>query len=98
MIVDGIIGGVGSVLSFFPLVFLMFFALAVLEDVGYMARASAVLERIMRKFGLPGKSFIPLVLGFGCNVPAVMATRTLDNEKERLVTMLVNPLIPVAPG
>ncbi|ASJ09190.1 ferrous iron transporter B [Thermococcus siculi] len=94
LIVDGIIAGVGSVLSFFPLVFLLFFALSILEDVGYMARAAVVMERIMRKFGLPGKSFIPLVLAFGCNVPAVMAARTLDDERDRLVTMLINPLIP----
>ncbi|AEK72240.1 ferrous iron transport protein B [Thermococcus sp. 4557] len=94
LLVDGIIAGVGSVLSFFPLVFLLFLALSVLEDVGYMARAAVVMERIMRKFGLPGKSFIPLVLAFGCNVPAVMATRTLDDERDRLLTMLVNPLIP----
>lgn len=94
LVVDGIIAGVGSVLSFFPLVFLLFLALSVLEDVGYMARAAVVMERIMRKFGLPGKSFIPLVLAFGCNVPAVMATRTLDDERDRLLTMLVNPLIP----
>ncbi|MCD6373018.1 MAG: ferrous iron transport protein B [Thermococcus sp.] len=94
LVVDGIIAGVGSVLSFFPLVFLLFLALSILEDVGYMARAAVVMERIMRKFGLPGKSFIPLVLAFGCNVPAVMATRTLDDERDRIITMLVNPLIP----
>jgi len=94
LIVDGIIAGVGSVLSFFPLVFLLFFALSILEDIGYMARAAVVMERIMRKFGLPGKAFMPLILAFGCNVPAVMATRTLEDERDRLVTMLVNPLIP----
>ncbi|WP_297090738.1 ferrous iron transport protein B [Thermococcus sp.] len=94
LIVDGIIAGVGSVLSFFPLVFLLFLSMSILEDVGYMARAAVVMERIMRKFGLPGKSFIPLVLAFGCNVPAVMSTRTLDDERDRIVTMLVNPLIP----
>jgi len=94
LVVDGIIAGVGSVLSFFPLVFLLFLAMSILEDIGYMARAATVMERIMRKFGLPGKSFIPLVLAFGCNVPAVMATRTLDEERDRVITMLVNPLIP----
>ncbi len=94
LLVDGVIGGVGAVLSFFPLVFLLFLAMAFLEDVGYMARAAVVMERIMRKFGLPGKSLIPLVLAFGCNVPAVMSTRTLDEEKDRIVTMLINPLIP----
>ncbi len=94
LIVKGIIGGVGTVLSFFPLVFLMFFALAVLEDTGYMARAALVLEDIMSKFGLSGKSFIPLILGFGCNVPAIMATRSIEDEKARLVTILVNSFIP----
>ncbi|NPA47572.1 MAG: ferrous iron transport protein B [Thermococci archaeon] len=94
LVVQGIIGGVGTVLSFFPLVFLMFFALAVLEDTGYMARAALVLEDIMRKFGLSGKSFIPLILGFGCNVPAIMATRSIDDEKARLVTVLINSFIP----
>lgn len=94
LVVDGIIGGVGSVLSFFPLVFLLFLMLAILEDVGYMARVAVLMERIMRKFGLPGKGVISLILGFGCNVPAVMATRTLDNERDRLVTMFVNPFIP----
>ncbi|AHF79780.1 ferrous iron transport protein B [Thermococcus paralvinellae] len=94
LVVDGIIGGVGSVLSFFPLVFLLFVAMSILEDSGYMARAAVVMERIMRKFGLPGKSFIPMVLAFGCNVPAVMATRALDDEKDRILTMLINPLVP----
>lgn len=94
LLVDGVIAGVGAVLSFFPLVFLLFLVMAFLEDVGYMARAAVVMERIMRKFGLPGKSLIPLVLAFGCNVPAVMGTRTLDEEKDRIVTMLINPLIP----
>ena len=94
LVADGIIGGVGSVLSFFPLVFLLFVAMSVLEDSGYMARAATVMERIMRRFGLPGKSFIPMVLAFGCNVPAIMATRTLEDERDRILTMLVNPLVP----
>ncbi len=94
LLVDGIIGGVGAVLSFFPLVFLLFLVLAVLEDIGYMARVAVLMEKIMRKFGLPGKSVISLILGFGCNVPAVMATRTLEDERDRLVTMFVNPFIP----
>ncbi len=94
LVVDGVIGGVGSVLSFFPLVFLLFFALSVLEDVGYMARVAVLMESIMRKFGLPGKAVIPLILGLGCNVPAVMATRTLEDERDRLVAMFVNPFIP----
>jgi ferrous iron transport protein B len=94
LIVDGVIGGVGSVLSFFPLVFLLFLALSFLEDLGYMARVAVLMEGILRKFGLPGKAIIPLILGLGCNVPAVMATRTLDEERDRLVAMFVNPFIP----
>jgi len=94
LIVNGIIGGVGSVLSFFPLVFLLFVAMSILEDSGYMARAATVMEKIMRIFGLPGKSFIPMVLAFGCNVPAIMSTRTLEDERDRILTMLVNPLVP----
>jgi len=94
LLVDGIIAGVGTVLSFFPLVFLLFMALSVLEDIGYMARVAVLMEKLMRKFGLPGKAVIPLILGLGCNVPAVMATRTLDDERDRLVAMFVNPFIP----
>jgi len=94
LLVDGVVSGVGSVLSFFPLVFLLFLALSFLEDSGYMARVAVLMEGIMRKFGLPGKAVIPLILGLGCNVPAVMATRTLDEERDRLVTMFVNPFIP----
>ena len=94
LIVDGIIGGVGAVLSFFPLVFLLFLSLSILEDIGYMARVAVLMEKLMRKFGLPGKAVIPLILGLGCNVPAVMATRTLDEERDRLVAMFVNPFIP----
>ncbi|WP_456422570.1 ferrous iron transport protein B [Thermococcus sp.] len=94
LLVEGIVSGVGSVLSFFPLVFLLFLALSFLEDLGYMARVAVLMEGILRKFGLPGKAIIPLILGLGCNVPAVMATRTLDEEKDRLVTMFVNPFIP----
>jgi len=94
LLVEGIVSGVGSVLSFFPLVFLLFLALSFLEDLGYMARVAVLMEGILRKFGLPGKAIIPLILGLGCNVPAVMATRTLDEERDRLVTMFVNPFIP----
>ncbi|AEH24617.1 ferrous iron transport protein B [Pyrococcus yayanosii] len=94
LIVDGIIGGVGSVLSFFPLVFLLFVGMSILEDTGYMARMAAMMEKYMRMFGLPGKSIIPMVLAFGCNVPAIMATRTLENERDRIITMLINPLVP----
>jgi len=92
-IADGIIGGVGSVLVFVPVIFLLYIGLAILEDSGYMARAAFVMDRLMHKIGLHGRSFVPLVLGFGCNVPAIMATRTIENPKDRLVTILVNPLM-----
>ncbi len=90
---DGIIGGVGSVLVFLPNIFLLFLAIAILEDSGYMARAAFVMDRLMSSIGLSGKSFIPMILGFGCNVPAIMATRTIEPEKDRVITVLVNPLI-----
>lgn len=91
--VDGIIGGVGSVIVFLPNIILLFLALSLLEDSGYMARAAYVMDRFMHKLGLHGKSFMPLILGFGCNVPAIMATRTLDNRNDRLITILINPLM-----
>ncbi len=90
---DGIIAGVGSVLVFFPNIFIMFLIFATLEDSGYMARAAFVMDKFMHKIGLHGKSFIPLILGFGCNVPAIMATRTLENDKDRIITILINPLM-----
>ncbi len=90
---DGIVGGVGAVVVFLPTIFLLFFCIAVIEETGYMARGAFVMDRIMHALGLHGKSFIPLVLGFGCNVPAIMATRTLENDKDRIVTILVNPLM-----
>ena len=93
LIVDGIIAGVGTVLSFFPLIVLLFLGISFLEDTGYMARAAFVIDRLMHKFGLHGKSFIPLLLGFGCTVPAVMGTRILDNYKDRMVTILVSPFM-----
>jgi len=93
-VVHGIIGGIGNVLVFLPNIALLFLAIAVLEDSGYMARAAFIMDRVMGKIGLHGKAFIPLVLGFGCNVPAIMATRTLDNEKDRITTILINSLIP----
>nr|WP_320146870.1 ferrous iron transport protein B [uncultured Anaeromusa sp.] len=93
LLVDGMIGGVGSVVSFLPDILLLFFAIALLEDSGYMARAAFVMDRVMRGFGLHGKSFIPMLLGFGCNVSAVMAARTLENEKDRYITILVSPLM-----
>jgi len=96
LVVDGIIGGVGSVLVFIPPIFLLFFFISILEDSGYMARAAYIMDRFMQSLGLHGKSFIPMIIGFGCNVPAIMATRTLENKKDRLVTILVNPLMSCA--
>lgn len=93
-VVDGIIGGVGGVLGFFPLVLFMFFAIAFFEDSGYMARAAFVMDRIMHKFGLHGKSFLPMMISTnGCAVPGIMATRTLDSKKDRLITMMVTPFM-----
>ncbi len=93
LIADGIIGGVGSVLVFVPPIFLLFIAISILEDSGYMARAAFVMDRLMHKIGLHGRSFIPMLLGFGCNIPGIMACRTIDNPKDRLTTMLVNPFM-----
>ncbi len=90
---EGVIGGLGSVLVFVPPIFMLFAILAILEDVGYMARAAFVMDRLMHKIGLHGKSFVPMILGFGCNIPAIMATRTIDNEQDRLTTILVNPFM-----
>ena len=93
LIVDGIIGGVGSVLSFLPQILLLFLGISLLEDTGYMARAAFVMDRVMRAVGLHGKSFIPLLIGFGCSVPAIMGSRTLENPRDRMVTILVAPLM-----
>lgn len=93
LIIDGIIGGVGGVIVFLPNILLLFLGIAFLEGTGYMARAAFVTDKLMHKVGLHGKSFIPMVLGFGCSVPAIMATRTLENDRDRLVTMLVIPLM-----
>lgn len=92
-IVDGIIAGVGGVLGFFPLVLFLFMGIAILEDSGYMARGTFVMDKIMHVFGLHGKSFLPLLIGMGCTVPALMASRTLESRKDRLITMLVNGFI-----
>lgn len=93
LIVDGIIGGVGSVLIFVPIIFLLFLAMALLEDTGYMARAVFIMDKLMHKIGLHGRSFIPMLLGFGCTLPAIMATRTIEDKNDRFVTMLVVPFI-----
>ncbi len=93
LLVDGIIGGVGGVVVFLPNILLLFLAIAILEDSGYMARAAFIMDRLMHKIGLHGKSFIPMLIGFGCSVPAIMATRTLENRRDRLTTMMVTPLM-----
>ncbi|MHB8905926.1 MAG: ferrous iron transport protein B, partial [Melioribacteraceae bacterium] len=93
LIVDGIIGGVGGVIVFLPNILILFFCISLMEDTGYMARAAFIMDKLMHKMGLHGKSFIPLIMGFGCNVPAVMATRTLENRKDRILTMLILPFM-----
>lgn len=93
LIVDGIIGGVGGVIVFLPNILLLYIFISFMEDSGYMARAAFIMDKIMHKMGLHGKSFIPLIMGFGCNVPAIMASRIIESRKSRLVTVLINPLI-----
>jgi ferrous iron transport protein B len=93
LVVDGIIGGVGSVLIFVPVIFMLFFMMAILEDTGYMARISFIVDKFMHKIGLHGRSFIPMLLGFGCNVPAILATRVIESKKDRFTTILINPFM-----
>jgi ferrous iron transport protein B len=93
LLVDGIIGGVGGVIVFLPNIVILYLFISLMEDSGYMARAAFIMDRLMHKMGLHGKSFIPLVMGFGCTVPAIMASRTIESRNSRLVTMLVNPLM-----
>ena len=93
LLIDGIIVGVGGVIVFLPNILILYFFISILEDSGYMARAAFIMDKIMHRMGLHGKSFIPLIMGFGCNVPAIMATRTIEDRKSRLITMLVNPLM-----
>ncbi len=93
MLVDGAISGVGSVIVFLPNILILYLFISLLEDTGYMARAAFIMDKLMHRMGLHGKSFIPMVMGFGCNVPAIMATRTIENPKSRLVTMLVTPFM-----
>ena len=93
LIVDGIIGGVGGVIVFLPNILILYLFISFMEDSGYMARAAFIMDKIMHKMGLHGKSFIPLVMGFGCNVPAIMATRTIESRNSRMITMLVTPLM-----
>lgn len=93
LLVNGIIGGIGSVIVFLPNILILFFFISFMEDSGYMARAAFIMDKLMHKIGLHGRSFIPLLMGFGCNVPAVMATRTIPNRNNRILTMLINPLM-----
>ena len=93
LLVDGIIGGVGGVIAFLPNIMLLFLGIAILEDSGYMARAAFLMDRLMHQIGLHGKSFVPMLIGFGCSVPAILATRTLESRRDRLTTMLVVPLM-----
>ena len=93
MLVDGVIGGVGAVIVFLPQILILYFFISFMEDCGYMARAAFIMDKLMHKMGLHGKSFIPLIMGFGCNVPAVMATRTIESHRSRLITMLILPMM-----
>ena len=93
LLVDGILGGVGGVIIFLPNILILFFFISLMEDTGYMARAAFIMDKLMHKIGLHGKSFIPLIMGFGCNVPAIMATRTLENRNDRLLTMIIAPFM-----
>lgn len=93
LVIDGIFAGVGSVLSFLPIIVVLFFFLSVLEDTGYMARVAFVMDKLLRKIGLSGRSFVPMIIGFGCTVPAVMATRTLPGERDRRMTILLTPFM-----
>ncbi|NCC73734.1 MAG: ferrous iron transport protein B [Sphingobacteriia bacterium] len=93
LIVDGIISGVGSVIVFLPNILILFFFISLMEDTGYMARVAFIMDRIMHKVGLHGRSFIPMLMGFGCNVPAIMATRTIESRSDRILTILVNPFM-----
>jgi ferrous iron transport protein B len=93
MLVDGVIGGVGAVIVFLPQILILYFFISLMEDSGYMARAAFIMDRLMHVMGLHGKSFIPLIMGFGCNVPAVMATRTIESRRSRIITMMIIPLM-----
>jgi ferrous iron transport protein B len=93
LLVDGVIGGVGAIAVFLPNIFILFFIIAVLEDTGYMARVAFIMDRIMHNIGLHGKAFIPMIMGFGCNVPAIMGTRILESRRDRILTVLINPFM-----
>ena len=93
LVIDGVFAGVGSVLSFLPIIVTLFFFLSMLEDSGYMARVAFVMDKLLRKIGLSGRSFVPMLIGFGCSVPAIMATRTLASDRDRKMTILLTPFM-----
>lgn len=93
LVVDGVLTGVGSVLNFLPIIVILFFFLSLLEDSGYMARVAFVMDKILRKIGLSGRSFVPMIIGFGCSVPAIMSTRTLPSERDRKMTIMLTPFM-----
>ena len=93
LLVDGVLGGVGGVIVFLPNILILYFFISLMEDTGYMSRAAFIMDKLMNKMGLHGKSFIPLIMGFGCNVPAIMSTRTIENRNSRIITILINPLM-----
>ena len=93
LVIDGIFNGVGSVLSFLPIIVTLFFFLSLMEDSGYIARVAFVMDKLLRKIGLSGRSIVPMLIGFGCTVPAVMATRTLTSERDRKMTILLTPFM-----
>ncbi|OQW90711.1 MAG: hypothetical protein BWK79_19055, partial [Beggiatoa sp. IS2] len=93
LLADGVGGGIQVVATFIPIIGFLFLFLSLLEDSGYMARAAFVMDRFMRFIGLPGKAFVPMIVGFGCNVPAIMATRTLENQRDRFMTIMMNPFM-----
>ena len=93
LFLDGIVAGIGSVIVFLPNILILFFCIALFEDTGYMARTAFLMDRVMHMVGLHGKSFIPMLMGFGCNVPAIIATRSLENRKDRILTILITPFM-----
>ena len=93
LVTDGIIGGVGGVIVFLPNILILYFCISFMEDSGYMARAAFIMDKVMHRIGLHGKSFIPLVMGFGCNVPAIMASRAIESRSSRIITILINPFM-----
>ena len=97
LLVDGIIGGVGAVIVFLPNIMILYLFISFMEDSGYLARAAFIMDRVMHRIGLHGKSFIPLIMGFGCNVPAIMACRTIESRSSRLITILITPSCHAVP-